>query len=316
MLGPLPVKPCEFPVPAERTVGGMFEALNQRISNLGQQPHPQLYAPFQHYISRTSAISPPPDHLPTEFTSKERRAPFYWSRSLAVNIATWLSDPRVQVRQIRLEFLSLRRAPDTVVSGAEGGERFHEFRVAECAKLKFTRLEFPIPAEGAQRTQDRLPEMIDWLVLEVRFHALVAGQGHPPNTVAEFDSETENESELPHRSREETPKRRGESRSSVDDEPFLLIALPTQAVTGTKVSALNVRPQPSPSPSLARRMQPREVFKQVWSVVISLGQRGRVPLLHTHGLDPGFAAGWMMAFAQGEALIEVGSQDDIRDIFH
>ena len=158
--------------------------------------------------------------------------------------------------------------------------------------------------------------MVDWLILEVRFHALVAGHGYPPTEVAEFDSETEGEGELRHGSSEETQKRRGEPRLSGDEEPFFLIALPTQAVTGTKVSALNVRPQPSPSPSLARRMQPREVFKQAWSVVISLGQRGRVPLLHTQGLDPGFAAGWMMGFAQGEALIEVVSRDDIRDVFH
>jgi len=160
--------------------------------------------------------------------------------------------------------------------------------------------------------------VVDWLILEVRFHALSAGHGYPPTEVAEFDSETESGGELPHGSREETQKRRGEPRLSGDEEPFFLIALPTQAVTDTEISAQNVRPQPLPSPSLARRMpglQSGEASKQVWSVLLSLGQRNRVPCLHTRDLDPGFAGGWMMAFAQGEALIEVSSREDIRHFF-
>jgi len=330
MLGPLPVKPYEFPVPAERSVGGMFEALNLQMSRFekpgSQPPHPHAHprsqpsaASAQHHSSRHPMVSPPPDHIPTEPTFKERRAPFYWSRPLAVSIATWLRDPQVQARQIELESVSLRRAATNAPSpGVEVGNEFHGFRADECAKLKLTRLKLPIPAKGRPQPRQATEQVVDWLILEVRFHALSAGHGYPPTEVAEFDSETQSEGELPHGSREMTQKRRGEPRLSHDAEPFFLIALPTQAVTDTEVSAPNVRSQPSPSPSLAKRMpglQSGEVSKQVWKILLSFGQRNRVPCLHTRGLDPGFVGGWMMAFAQGEALIEVGSREDIRNIF-
>lgn len=267
--------------PIEAVLAHGFKNINLVRAPQVNIPRSHAYDPWTGLSLSHKVLSPTPVFLlnmtPLQLDDSEETQ--YWRPSLPMLLSYHLANPETLIEETTIQSLTFH-LPAPKPTLASTGDRKQPATAAKQLHYK---------TEGPETgTEIRMIRMI--------LPPLVNGDGVKSEEVPYTDWLILCLSDIPPVQPPSASTRVLRSASKLPRQSYLLLAMPTQAISGTSYVANS----PSPSPAAGETNK-----QQAITAVLRFASRGRMPLAFGVGRDVSFADKWISEFGMGVAALEV-----------
>jgi hypothetical protein len=260
--------------PIEAVLAHGFKNINLVRSPPTTTPRSHAYDPWTNLTLSHKTLSPTPAFLlnMTPFQYNENEETYYWKSSLPMVLSFYLTNPATLVEETPIRSLTFHLPnPNTILVATAnrkqptGRQAHYKTEGPESGtEVRMIRMILP-PLLHDNRTSGELP-FTDWM-----FFCLSDSSTNPP-----------------------PPTRVLRSAAQAPKNPYLLIAIPTHAISETAFVAKN--------PVVSAEGEKKS---QTISTALKFMARGKLPLMFGVGRDVSFADKWIRGFGMGTAVLEV-----------